>query len=34
MSEKSGSGIAISTGFLAGKLAAALAKASKENHEA
>jgi glycerol-3-phosphate dehydrogenase subunit B len=34
MSEKSGGGIAISTGFLAGKLAAALDKASKENHEA
>jgi glycerol-3-phosphate dehydrogenase subunit B len=34
ISEKSGGGIAISTGFLAGKLAAALGKASKVNHEA
>ena len=34
MSEKSGGGIAISTGSLAGKLAAALGKPSKENHEA
>ena len=34
ISEKSGGGIAISTGFRAGKLAAAVAKASKVNDEA